>query len=279
MVRSKAAYERLLREHPKSSWAAQAELGLGLIDLHQQAFESALTHFKKVASRTPETTVTLDGRLFEGLAHLQLKQYAEAIAVFEPLLSRLPPEGVAQAAFYLGEAHSGRADYANAVTAYQQAISVSKTLQWSQPAQFGLGWALYRTDQCEPSIKAFDHYLAKAADHRTEALFAQAGCLMKLDREQDAIGRFEKILQSQPAHPLAVESGMILADLHRRDADFDAAKDVLHRMLKSKPTDETQAHVRVKLGSIALEQATMRRPEPSSRWRPNGQSPRSGKRR
>jgi tetratricopeptide (TPR) repeat protein len=256
MVRAKLAYQRLLERYPDSTWVAQAQLGLGLIALHQQAFESAIGYFQEVASRQPGSPAALDALLFEGLCHLQLRHFAEAAAIVEPLLGQLHEPGViAQAAFYLGESFSALGRYEDAVQAYHRAIASSPTLQWRQPALFGLGWAHYQTNRCEESVRAFERYLTEGtADHRTEALFAQGSCLLRLEREREALLRFEQIVSSEPTHPLAVESALIIADAYRRRERFTLAKELLHTLLRHRLDPVSHAKIQLRLGTIALEQ-------------------------
>ena len=255
MTRARSAYEQLLQRFPNSTWTSQAQLGLGLIDLHQQAFASAVDHFHAVSSKQGQSSAVLDALVFEGLSHLQLKQFQKAVAVFEPLLGKLPESGIAQAAFYLGESLSGLGRYDEAVATYTRAIASAKTAQWRQPSHFGLGWAYAQLNRCEESVTAFEQYLAAGdPDHRSEALFAQAGCLMKLGREREALARFEQIVSREPDHPLALESAFVIVDAYRKQERFAIAKELLHTFLQRNLSDTANAKIQLRLGSIALEQ-------------------------
>lgn len=258
MPRAKAAYSRLLKQHPGSTWAAQAELGMGLIELHHQEFAAAIPHFRAVAEPGGETAAVQDARLFEGICYLELKQHDEAIALFEQLLAGVrDPNVVAQAAFYLGESYSGLERYGDAAAAYQRAVeAAAKGSQWRRPAQFGLGWAHYRANRCEESVRAFQTYLGQpAVDHLTEALFAQGSCLARLGREDEALSNFEEIVSRDPDHPLALESAFIVVDAYRRDGRFIPAKELLHGFLKTrKITPTMRSQIQLRLGAIALEQ-------------------------
>ena len=256
MDRARSAYQRLLARFPDATWASQARLGLGLIELHEDAFEAAIEQFHAVSSQERETPAALDAMLFEGLCHLQVKRYGEAVALLTPLLSQLgDPDAVAQAAFYLGEALTAQGRYQDAAGAYQRAIDSSTTPQWSRPALFGLGWAHYQANRCGEGVAAFERYLAEARiGHRTEALFAQASCLMRLERPEEAVARFEQILSRDPDHPLAVESGLVIADAYQRQERDAQAKALLHGFLRRGLDDEVRAQVQLRLAAIALAQ-------------------------
>ena len=256
MDRARSAYQRLLARFPDASWTSQARLGLGLIELHQDAFEAAIEQFHAVSSQDAETPAARDAMLFEGLCHLQLKRYGEAAAMLTPLLSQLrDPDAVAQAAFYLGEALTGQGQSQDAARAYQRAIDASTTARWRQPALFGLGWAHYQAERCDASVEAFDRYLAEAsASHRTEALFAQGSCLLRLAREDEAVARFEQVVSRDPDHPLALESGLVIADISRRQERHVFAKELLHGFLRRGLDDTSRAQVQLRLAAIALAQ-------------------------
>ena len=91
MVRAKLAYQRLLDRYPSSPWESQAQLGMGLFYLHQQAFEPALGYFHHVALRQPVSPMVLDAMLYEGLCSLQLKRLGWARKTTTRVIERCLP--------------------------------------------------------------------------------------------------------------------------------------------------------------------------------------------
>ncbi len=257
MLRAKLAYQQLLEQHPNSTWSSQAQMGLGFIYVEQQAFESAIGHLHEVALRREGTPVALEAHLLEGLCHLRLKHLKDAVNIFQPLLQQVQePMVIAQTSFYLGESLSGLGQYDDAAQAYQRAIGAATTSKWGQLSRFGLGWAYYQIGRCAESVDAFEWYLAQpgSAEHRTEALFAEGSCLTQLGREQGALSRFEEVMAGDPEHPLALESGLFIAQIYRQQERFDLAKELLHTLLRRKLTDTARARVQLQLGALALEQ-------------------------
>ena len=257
MLRAKLAYQQLLERYPNSTWSAQAQMGLGSIYVEQQAFESAIGHLHEVALRREGTPIALDAHLLEGLCHLRLKRFNDAVAIFQPLLQQLnEPSVIAQTSLYLGESLSGLGRYDEAAQAYQRAIGASATSKWSQLARFGLGWAYYQIGRCGESVDAFEWYLAQpgSSEHQTDALFAEGSCLMQLGREQGALSRFEEVMADDPDNPLAMESGLAIAQIYRRQERFDLAKGLLHNLLRRKLTDTARERIQLQLGALALEQ-------------------------
>lgn len=264
-LRAKLAYQRLIEQYPKSSWVSQAQLGIGLIYVQQQGYDSAIGYLHEVALQRPGTQIALDALLFEGLCHLRLEHFSDAVGIFQPLLLQLKePTVIAQTSVYLGESLSGLERYDDAARAFQRAITAAGTSSWAGLAQFGLGWALYQADRCEESVEALEWYVRQedrpattprdGREHRLEALFAQGSCLIRLNRSAEASTRFEELLLRAPSHPLALQGGLLLADLYRDQGRVAAAKEILHRLLGRTRDPTTQAQIQVRLGAIALEQ-------------------------
>lgn len=261
VVRARIIFQRLLDRYPSSTWAVQARLGIGLIDLHQQAFELAITSFRQIALQQEGSPMGRDAKLFEGLCQLQLKRYAEAAGIFAPLLEQMKePANKAQAAFYLGETLSAQEKFEEAIAAYRRAIAVEEAPRWARPATFGLGWAYYRLGRCEESVKVFEEFLrGPTTDYQIEAWFAQGSCLIRLGRDKEALELFERILSRDPKNLLAVESGVIIADTYRRQGRSAMSYELLHQLLESPMDARQRAQIQLRLGSMALEEGNVAR--------------------
>lgn len=256
MMPSKLAFQRLLERYPDSTWAPMAQLGLGVIYTHQQAFELARQRFHQLALQKAGSPLALDALLYEGFCNLRLKRFQETVNIVQPLLEQLEdPRTVSQAAFYLGEGFTGLERFGEAINAYRRAIKATEASTWSQLALFGVGWAGFRAGRCDESIEAFERYLSlQIPDHRTEALFAQASCLSQVGRQREALSLFGRVFDRDPDHPLAVESGLIIVDAYRQQERFTPAKQLLHALLRRRLDARARAHVQLRLGAIALDQ-------------------------
>jgi len=270
MTRAKLVYQQLLEDAPSSPWAVQARFSLGLICLHQQAFQRALVHFQDVASSGRSTSLAVNARLLQGFCYLQLKQFPEAISSLE-LLLRQPrhPHLLAQAAFYVGESFSALGRYDEAARAYRRAIEFPEAARWSRLAQFGLGWVYAKTDRCQESVAILDRYLADGSFSfsvaeagetvveapRAEALLMQGQCLLRLGRETEAVARFERLASQEPTHPAAIEGEILAIDVYRRQGQFTTARAVADTLLERSMTPALRARLHLQYGALALEQA------------------------
>lgn len=270
MSRAKVVYEQLLRDAPTSTWAVQARFGLGLVYVHQQAFQRALGHFQDVASSGRSASLAVNARLLQGFCHLQLKQFPEAVKSLEPLLSQLRhPQLIAQTAFYLGESLSALGRYEEAVRAYRRAVELPEASRWSRLAQFGLGWVYAKMDRCEQSVDVLEGYVASGPSYlpvvgagqvmveapRAEALLMQGQCLLRVGREAEALARFERLTSSEVTHPAAIEGGILAIDVYRRQGRFATAHAMTHALLRQPMTAAARARLHLQLGALALEQA------------------------
>ncbi|MBI4597271.1 MAG: tetratricopeptide repeat protein [Candidatus Omnitrophica bacterium] len=255
MVRAARAYRHLLEAYPESTWGPQAEIGLGLVLLHQQDVRGALPHFHRVALREESGAVAVDAKLFEGFCHLRLQDYREAADMLEPLLEQAQgPELIAQTSLYLAEAYGGLKRYDEAAAAYLRVREAAPESSWAGVALFGLGWTRYQQARCEESVPLVTQYLARpAGDHQTEALFAQGSCLLRAGKDTEAMASLRQLMAKDPGHPLALDAGVVIADFHRRWGQLEAAKSVLHTLLRLHLDAASRERLQVPLAAIALD--------------------------
>ena len=257
MVRSRAAYQRLLQEFPNSSWRAQGQLGLGLVLFHHQAYDQALALAQDLMQRSPISSLLPQARLLEGLSFLNLKRLQEAEQVFHQLLQMpLEPPLRAQAALYLGEALLGQERFEAAAEAYQQSIEADHESPWANLARFGLGWSYAQQHRCRESLAALTADPSiQAGWPSVELAFAQGQCRMQLGDSEGALERFRSILSQAPHHSLAVPAALSAAQLLRAQRRFSEARAVLEPLADHRDDPPSvHEHLLVELGVLRMEQ-------------------------
>jgi TolA-binding protein len=115
----KARLEELVRGS-EPDHVARAAFFLGLLQYEDGKFSDALTRLVEFAKAHPKSPLAAEALLRQGACHVQLKQYAEAIKVLQPLADR-EPRLADQCLLWIGKARVGAADPKNA-TAYEQAL-------------------------------------------------------------------------------------------------------------------------------------------------------------
>ncbi len=255
MLEARLAYRRLMDEFPNSIWALRAQLGLGMVLLHEQSYDDAVKHFQAVAERFHGTRAGDDARFFQAVCSIQLGKPKDAIGILQPVLETAKdPSSRSRAGFYLGEAFTKLERYGEALDAYRAAVKAEESSEWSRLAQFGIGWAAYRKGDCSTSVEALENYLTPpGGTHRTEALIAQGECLSQLGRPEEAQSRFERALAKEAKEPLSLENGLAIADAYRRQGLYDKAKDVFTQLLKAHTGADAQDRIQLQRSRNAFE--------------------------
>ena len=81
----------------------------------------------------------------QGMKALEKKRCLKAIEEFERVVNNYPGSSlVADAQYYLGEAHFCNHDYVQAVFEYQRLLDIYPSSQWADKAQFQIGESFYK---------------------------------------------------------------------------------------------------------------------------------------
>jgi TolA-binding protein len=117
----KARLEALVKNPP--DYVGRARFNLAVLLYEDGRFADALARFTEFAQQHPTSSLLSDTLLRQGFCQVQLKQYAEAVKILQPLADK-EPRLADQALFWLGKAQVGAADPANPA-AYDQALKVA----------------------------------------------------------------------------------------------------------------------------------------------------------
>jgi len=266
MIRARLAYQRVLAGFADSSWRSQAQLGLGLVFFHQQAYDAARQQVRELLeTESVSLPLARQAVLLDGLCGLKLKHFDEALGRFRQLLEQPLDETMRiQVTFYLGEALTALSRFEEAAAAYQRVIDDGPNSSWAHVARFGLGWSAFQQHRCNESLEAFRDYLAampaasrdgsgdETVHLDAEVLFAQGRCLMEMGDEAQALTSFQRLRKDSPRHALVVDAMLSVAELLERQQRFDDAMAALDEIL-SQPLTAAQKHqAHLRIGSLRL---------------------------
>lgn len=140
-LRKKARLEALVRDPPPEH-VAQAVFYLGILQYEAARFTEALSHFSAFASQFARSPLLADAQLRVGFCQVQLRQFAEAVKILQPLADK-EPRLADQALFWIAKAQVGSADPANppgyaqalktALDTFRRAADKSQALTASDP--------------------------------------------------------------------------------------------------------------------------------------------------
>jgi TolA-binding protein len=115
----KERLEALVRDPPPDH-VARATFFLAVLLYEQGRFADALTRFTAFSQQFAKSSLLPEAQLRIGFCQVQLRQYAEATKILQPLADK-EPRLADQALFWIGKSQVGAADPANA-PAYAQAL-------------------------------------------------------------------------------------------------------------------------------------------------------------
>jgi tetratricopeptide (TPR) repeat protein len=118
----KARLEALTRDPPPDH-VARATFYVAVLLYEDGRFADALARFEEFSRLNPKSPLLADVQLRQGFCRVQLKQYADAIRLLQPLADS-PPGLADQALYWIGKAQVGGADPNNA-PAYDQALKTA----------------------------------------------------------------------------------------------------------------------------------------------------------
>jgi TolA-binding protein len=118
----KARLEALVK-NPPPNYVGRATFNLAVLLYEDGRFADALARFTQFAQQHPTASLLNDALLRQGFCQVQLKQYAEAVKILQPLADK-EPRLADQALLWLGKAQAGAADPGNPA-AYDQALKTA----------------------------------------------------------------------------------------------------------------------------------------------------------
>jgi TolA-binding protein len=123
----KARLEALVRDPPPEH-IARAAFYSGELLYAGGKFADALARFASIPQKHGQSPLLVEAQLRQGMCQVQLRQYAEAVKVLQPVADK-EPRRAAQALLWIGKAQVGAAD-ANNAQVYAQAMKAAvETLQ------------------------------------------------------------------------------------------------------------------------------------------------------
>jgi soluble lytic murein transglycosylase len=120
-----AGYQQVVKEFPKSEWAAEASFLIGWLQFNLGNFKESLPLLQASRKQFPRSSFALDALWYEGMALFLLGQYAEALPIFTTLSGKrgdlIPDKGSywkARTLFLLGKKEDANAEYQKLVGEY-----------------------------------------------------------------------------------------------------------------------------------------------------------------
>ena len=192
-----AEYRSFLREHGDHEKAPVARYGLGVSLFRLKQYDKAIQELARLQDED-DFEFVVESRTLLGQAHLALHAPIDAIAAFEPVVSRHVDHDLAD------------------------------------DAAAGLAEAQYLAKQHEDAIKTCDRFAARWGDSPLAArvLFFQGLAGMALERFDEAGEHFDTLLKRFENSPFRHQASLLLGQCHQRGGSVKKAIRQYQRVLK-----------------------------------------------
>jgi TolA-binding protein len=183
-----AVFEQLAKDHPASPFASEAHYLIGEAHYTAKDFEKAARAYQAAAKKLPsgETGEKILHKL--GWAHYRVKAHDAAQAAFRQQLSTYPQGNLApDARFMIGECLFGEQKYAEALAAYDDALSAKlSSPQMNELALLHAGQSAGQLKEWKKCIDLMDKMLALAPKsyYAPDALYEQGWAKKNLGDDQ-----------------------------------------------------------------------------------------------
>lgn len=181
---------KLVTERKPKEDAAHYLLGKTYYD--RKDYAVAIPYLDKAIANTISGTVSKDfveAHYSLGLALRAVNRDRDAIARFETVLEHQPDRY--EVYCELGEIHFGLADYAKALTRFQQAIRVDEA---SYRAYVGAARTLRRIDKLPEAASMYEKLVA-IKDDDPDYFYELGEIYARLDRNEKAVATFQRVLE------------------------------------------------------------------------------------
>jgi TolA-binding protein len=225
-----ADLDRLLRQFPTSTYAAEAAFWLGESRFYNRQYRQALQAYLQVPQGSPRYPDALYGR---GWVYYQGSDWLKATTEFEQVVRRYPEAPVRPEALYrLGEVQFNLKNFEKAIATYQQLLREYPQEKLAPHARFRIGWVLYKAGNSSQAIRDLSELVR---DHPGHALAAEAhywlGMAYISEKQLDeARAQFERVLALQPSSEVSSQAILRLGDTFYNQGKFTQAIDAYTRL-------------------------------------------------
>ncbi len=285
-----SVYEQLAENFPKSIHYSQAALKAGGLQFEAKQYAKVQITLKPIAQKKGDPNQPL-AIYFLGFASAETGKTDEAIVWLEQLANEFPKDpNAAEARLKTGDLQFSAEKFEVAQKTYEKFLGDFPTHKRVDDARFHLGNVLASQEKWDAATKRF-HAVGENSEWRTKALYQSAWCERKAGRAanareqyeglisnhsespeaanaklelaeleyeaakyKDAIGRLEKLIETDTDRRRLALAQFRLAHCHSRLKDWEKAGEAFQTFLTKNPRHELTRKVRLGLGRVQIEQ-------------------------
>ncbi len=162
-------------------------------------FEKSLQAFAEFTKTYPKHLKAPEAIYQAGLVNISLARFKEAIELFSQLESEKTEPGLREKAIYrIGECFFNLGNIKEAGDSFNKVIKVFPNGSAKYDALYQLGELAYLQNSYADALLAFEAIAASKSELKAQALFRSGEVLMRSQRYEDAIARFNQYLEKFP---------------------------------------------------------------------------------
>jgi soluble lytic murein transglycosylase len=192
---------------------SKALFKIGMCYFNMNNYENARKYLKLYYDKFPSWAYADDSLYYLGRSLTNLNSYDEAINTYKKLLELFPQSNYGDDSLYrCGRIAYIADDWQNAAFYFQRLIDEYPDGDKLPDGYWELGWIQYRLEEFDSAVITFERMAAKFSGGALEekGLFWKAKCLLKLNKETEAMSLFEKTFSMDPLSYYGFASAEIL---------------------------------------------------------------------
>ncbi len=231
-------FNRLLTEHPESTWREEALYQIGYIHFLNQEYDQALAAYQRLLEIAPNDPLAPKAQYSIGDALFNAGHLEAAVNAYKRVLERYPQSPfVADAATSIHFALIAAGDDARAQALIDSFATAYPNSRLADELRFRRAEALYRSGRFPEAQQALEAFVqgSHAPDLTGEALYYLATLYAEQEQYEAAQHALQQLLAAYAEHPRVPDALLLLATVHLKQANYEAALQSYQRFLSLAP--------------------------------------------
>ncbi len=231
-------FNRLLTEHPESTWREEALYQIGYIHFLNQEYDQALAAYQRLLEIAPNDPLAPKAQYSIGDALFNAGHLEAAVNAYKRVLERYPQSPfVADAATSIHFALIAAGDDARAQALIDSFATAYPNSRLADELRFRRAEALYRSGRFPEAQQALEAFVqgSHAPDLMGEALYYLATLYVEQEQYEAAQHALQQLLAAYAEHPRVPDALLLLATVHLKQTNYEAALQSYQRLLSLAP--------------------------------------------
>ncbi len=248
-------FNRLLAEHPESTWREEALYQIGYIHFLNQEYEQAIAAYRRLIELAPNDPLAAKAHYGIGDALFNAGRLEAAVNAYKRVLERYPQSPfVADAATSIHFALIAAGNDARAQALIDSFATAYPNAHFVDELRFRRAEALYRSGRSKEAIRALETFVrgSHAPDLMGEARYYLATLYAEQELYDEAERTLQQLLAAYAEHRRVPEALLLLGNIQLKQERYEAAL-VSFRRLASLAPERSELLARALHGqSVAL---------------------------